>query len=119
MAFSASNPVNADSQLGPYRIIDLLDHQSDIREPARPRSLRSARGRLVFDGVSFSYPGVTRAALNGITFAVAPGQTVALVGASGAGKTTVANLLVRFLDPDEGRVTLAGRDLRPGPQLRA
>lgn len=106
-----SNTVYAASASA-ERIIDLLDYQSDIREPARPRSLRSARGRLVFDGVSFRYPGVTRAALNGITFAVAPGQTMALVGASGAGKSTLGKLLLRFNDPDTGRITLDGYDLR-------
>ncbi len=94
------------------RIIDLLDHQPDIREPARPRNLDHARGRLVFDGVSFSYPGASRPALKGITFAIAPGQTVALVGASGAGKSTLGKLLLRFHDPDAGRITLDGYDLR-------
>jgi len=106
-----SNTVYAASASA-ERIIDLLGHESDIREPAQPRNLRSARGRLVFDGVSFSYPGATRTALKGVTFAVAPGQTVALVGASGAGKSTLGKLLLRFNDPDAGRITLDGYDLR-------
>jgi ATP-binding cassette subfamily B protein len=106
-----SNTVYAASASA-ERIIDLLGHHPDVREPAQPRNLRSARGRLVFDGVSFSYPGAIRPALKGITFAVTPGQTVALVGASGAGKSTLGKLLLRFNDPDTGRITLDGYDLR-------
>jgi ABC-type multidrug transport system fused ATPase/permease subunit len=67
---------------------------------------------VAFTGVSFSYPGTSRPALKGITFAIAPGQTVALVGASGAGKSTLGKLLLRFHDPDTGRITLDGYDLR-------
>jgi ATP-binding cassette subfamily C protein CydCD len=64
-----------------------------------------------FEGVSFAYPGRTAAALDGVTFTMRPGSTVALVGASGAGKSTVANLLLRFWDPQTGRITLGGADL--------
>jgi ABC-type multidrug transport system fused ATPase/permease subunit len=97
------------------RIIDLLSQQPDIRDPAQPRSLPRARGRIVFDGVRFTYPDTTRPALKGITFAVAPGHTVALVGASGAGKSTLGKLLLRFNDPDAGRITLDGYNLRHLP----
>ncbi|NYH20917.1 ABC transporter ATP-binding protein/permease [Paraburkholderia bryophila] len=65
-----------------------------------------------FDTVSFAYPGRSAAALDEVSFAVRPGSTVALVGASGAGKSTVANLLLRFWDPQQGRITLGGVDLR-------
>ena len=65
-----------------------------------------------FDAVRFAYPGRGMAALDGVSFAVRPGSTVAVVGASGAGKSTVANLLLRFWDPDSGAVTLGGVDLR-------
>ena len=106
-----SNTVYAASASA-ERIIELLDHQPDIQEPVQPRDLNQARGRLLFDGVSFSYPGTSRPALKGITFAIAPGQTVALVGASGAGKSTLGKLLLRFHDPDTGRITLDGYDLR-------
>jgi ATP-binding cassette, subfamily B, bacterial len=65
-----------------------------------------------FDTVHFAYPGRTVPALDSVAFDVRPGMTVALVGASGAGKSTVANLLLRFWDPQQGRITLGGVDLR-------
>ncbi len=65
-----------------------------------------------FDDVRFAYPGRAAAALNGVSFTVQPGSTVAVVGSSGAGKSTVANLLLRFWDPDSGTVSLGGVDLR-------
>jgi ATP-binding cassette subfamily B protein len=77
-------------------------------EPAAPRGGSS----LEFHRVHFTYAGSARAALSDISFKVAAGSTVGLVGASGAGKTTVANLLLRFWDPEEGTVRLDGIDLR-------
>ena len=64
-----------------------------------------------FEAVNFAYPGRTSPALTDISFAIRPGSTVALVGASGAGKSTIANLLLRFWDPQSGRITLGGTDL--------
>ena len=63
---------------------------------------------LALEGVDFSYPGQARRALSGVSFEIPTGQTVALVGTSGAGKTTTAQLLMRFWDPDGGRITLNG-----------
>jgi ATP-binding cassette subfamily C protein CydCD len=71
-----------------------------------------ANPQMQFDRVSFAYPGRNIPALDRVSFAVRPGSTVALVGASGAGKSTVANLLLRFWDPQEGAITLGGVDLR-------
>jgi subfamily B ATP-binding cassette protein MsbA len=69
-------------------------------------------GAVELEDVWFTYPGADEPALRGLSLRVAPGQTVALVGSSGAGKSTVARLLARFGDPQEGRVTIGGRDLR-------
>jgi ATP-binding cassette subfamily C protein CydCD len=71
-----------------------------------------ANPEVRFEGVRFTYPGRAAPALDGVDFAMRPGSTVALVGASGAGKSTVANLLLRFWDPQEGRITFGGADLR-------
>jgi ATP-binding cassette subfamily B protein/subfamily B ATP-binding cassette protein MsbA len=69
-------------------------------------------GNIAFESVSFTYPGTHTPALCDITLSIAAGQTVALVGPSGAGKTTLCNLVARFYDPAQGRVALDGRDLR-------
>jgi ABC-type multidrug transport system fused ATPase/permease subunit len=74
--------------------------------------LGRARGAIDFDSVSFAYDPDERPAVNELSFAVEPGQTLALVGASGAGKSTIAKLLLRFYDPFEGTIRLDGYDLR-------
>ena len=95
------------------RLMELLATVPEITAPASPRPLPAPRGEVTFDGVSFRYP--TRPdsrALDGFTLAVRPGETVALVGPSGAGKTTVFQLLLRFYDPEAGSVRFDGVDLR-------
>jgi ATP-binding cassette subfamily B protein len=96
------------------RISELLDEQPDIAAPPSPEPLpRPPQGRLALEGVSFSYP--TRPdspALSGISFSVRAGETVAIVGPSGAGKTTVFALVQRFFDPQTGRVIVDGTDVR-------
>ncbi|MBA4863628.1 ABC transporter ATP-binding protein [Streptomyces sp. PSKA54] len=94
------------------RIIELLDQRPQVTEADHARRIGHARGDVEFDGVSFRYPGTSRWALSGVSFHVAPGGTLALVGASGAGKSTVAKLQLRFYDPDKGAVRLDGVDLR-------
>ena len=89
----------------------LMDTEPEIREPAQPKPLERARGRLAFDSVDFAYEG-RRDTLRGISFAAEPGQTVAIVGPTGTGKTTLISLLPRFYDPTGGRILLDGIDLR-------
>ncbi|MBN8726089.1 MAG: ATP-binding cassette domain-containing protein [Xanthomonadales bacterium] len=96
------------------RIGELLDTRAEIcsPQPAVPLAA-SARGEIRFDAVTFHYPSrPDRAALEDFTLEVAPGETVALVGPSGAGKSTVFQLLLRFHDPQRGRITLDGTDIR-------
>ena len=96
------------------RIADLLAEHSLITAPANPRPLpQPARGRVTFDRVVFHYPArPDTASLEAFSLDVAPGETVALVGPSGAGKTTVLQLLLRFYDPQSGAIRLDGVDLR-------
>jgi subfamily B ATP-binding cassette protein MsbA len=95
------------------RVFEILDTEPAIRNPADPVPLPRVVGRVAFEGVTFRYPlSEGRAALNDIDLAVEPGQMVALVGPSGSGKSTVFSMLLRFYDPDVGRVTVDGHDLR-------
>ncbi|HJW06819.1 MAG TPA: ATP-binding cassette domain-containing protein, partial [Rhodanobacter sp.] len=93
---------------------ELLGERAAIVDPPQPQALpQPMRGELRFDGVSFHYPTRPDApALHDFTLTVRPGETVALVGPSGAGKSTVFALLLRFYDPQSGRITLDGIDLR-------
>jgi len=96
------------------RLVELLTAEDAVADPAQAVALPArARGEIVFEDVAFSYParpGVS--ALDGVTLHVAPGETVALVGPSGAGKTTVIQLLLRFYDPQSGAIRIDGTDLR-------
>ncbi|SHM77300.1 ABC-type multidrug transport system, ATPase and permease component [Streptomyces yunnanensis] len=94
------------------RIIELLDQRPQVVQAAASPKLGRSRGEIELDDVSFRYPGAARPALSGVSFCVAPGETLALVGASGAGKSTVAKLLLRCYDPDHGPIRLDGHDLR-------
>jgi len=97
------------------KIFQLLDVQPDIEDRPDALELGRIRGEIEFEGVSFAYRqrGAGEVlALNGIDLHVPPGQTVALVGATGAGKSTMAKLVARFYDPTAGRVLVDGHDLR-------
>ncbi|MGZ5312846.1 MAG: ABC transporter ATP-binding protein [Solirubrobacterales bacterium] len=94
------------------RIIEFLDMEPAVVERPDPMALGRARGVVELEAVSFGYPGADRDAINTVSLAVEPGETMALVGASGAGKSTIAKLLLRFYDPQRGQVLLDGHDLR-------
>ncbi|MFL5869175.1 MAG: ABC transporter ATP-binding protein, partial [Thermoleophilaceae bacterium] len=94
------------------KIFDLLDEQPEIVDRPEARPLETVRGELRFEDVSLSYDGGKSFALSDLSLDVPPGQTVALVGATGAGKSTFAKLVARFYDPTSGRVLLDGVDLR-------
>ncbi|MBX0305116.1 ABC transporter ATP-binding protein [Haloarcula salinisoli] len=112
------------------RICGLMDVPVDITEPAEPAALGDVDGRVAFDDVSFGYddsgvgatpeestgerrdPGDAQTVLDGVDFTAEPGDTVALVGATGAGKSTVAKLLLRLYDVDSGTISLDGHDVR-------
>jgi thiol reductant ABC exporter CydC subunit len=94
------------------RLLDITVRQPVVREPARPAPAPRWPFTVVLEGVCARYPGQPRRVLERRSLRLEPGERIALVGPSGAGKTTVVNLLLRFLDPEAGRVTIAGRDLR-------
>ncbi len=95
------------------RIVELLQVTADVKAPPNPQVLpQPPRGEVAFEHVKFNYPSrPDELALDDFSFQVQPGQTVALVGPSGAGKTTVFQLLLRFYDPSAGRVLLDGVDI--------
>ncbi len=94
------------------RILEVLEAEPRLREPRHPVELeRPLRGDVRLDAVRFGHDG-DRAVLDGLDLHVAPGESLALVGATGSGKSTVAGLLARLYDPEDGRVLLDGHDLR-------
>jgi ATP-binding cassette subfamily B protein len=94
------------------KIFDLIDEEPEVLDRPDARELDSVRGELRFEDVSFSYDDGKSFALRDLYLTVPPGQTVALVGATGAGKSTFAKLVARFYDPTSGRILLDGVDLR-------
>ncbi|HZN12469.1 MAG TPA: ABC transporter ATP-binding protein [Blastocatellia bacterium] len=105
------------SLISAERALAVLDVVPDIADRPGARDLGPARGEVAFEGVSFDYQS-DHPVLRGVDLEARPGQVVAIVGPTGAGKTTLASLLVRFYDPGAGRVTLDGHDLR-GVTLRS
>jgi ATP-binding cassette subfamily B protein len=96
------------------RIFEYLDLPVDIDEPANPVAVDAARmpGHVVFENVTFSYPGSPTAAVNGVDLDVPAGSTLALVGETGSGKSTLASLVARLYDTEAGRITIDGVDVR-------
>jgi ATP-binding cassette subfamily B protein len=95
------------------RVWELFETRAEILDQPNAKPFPNARGEIVFDRVSFSYGG--GAVLNDLSFRVAPGTICAILGPSGVGKSTLADLLVRFYDPNAGSIRIDGRDLRSLP----
>jgi ATP-binding cassette subfamily B protein len=93
------------------RVFEVLDAETEVEEKPDAVNLDGAKGAVAFENVTFCYD-VQQCALEAVSFDVKPGQVVALVGASGSGKSTVANLIPRFYDVTSGRITLDGKDIR-------
>ena len=94
------------------RIFEILDTKSDIMEKPNAITLPHVKGQVKFENVTFRYFSGGEPVLNKVSFEAKPGETIALLGATGSGKTTIINLLPRFYDPSEGRITIDGNDLR-------
>jgi ATP-binding cassette, subfamily B, multidrug efflux pump len=93
------------------RINEVLDTVSEIRDPDQPASPGATRGFIEFRNVTFSHPGAEQPALRGISFKAAPGEVTAIIGGTGAGKSTPVNLIPRFYDLDSGSILVDGLDI--------
>ncbi|MFD5265180.1 ABC transporter ATP-binding protein [Streptomyces sp. NPDC058335] len=100
---------------GAQRLNEILDAEPSVKDPAAPVRAWPVQGWVGFHGVSFRYPGATRASLDEVTFTASPGELVLITGASGAGKSTLSTLLTRFYDPSAGVITLDGVPLPDVP----
>lgn len=95
------------------RIMDVLDARTGIKDPVHaPKDQKVTRGELRFDKVRFAYPGTEEEVLKGVDFHIQPGQMLALVGDTGAGKSTIVHLMSRFYDVTSGRVEIDGEDVK-------
>lgn len=95
------------------RVEEVLSSQTIIHDPENAKAFTGEKkGLLVFDHVSFRYPGADENVLEGITFTAKPGETTAIIGSTGSGKSTLVNLIPRFYDVSEGSITLDGVDIR-------
>jgi ATP-binding cassette subfamily B protein/subfamily B ATP-binding cassette protein MsbA len=101
----------SSSRAGLDRVFSVLDVQADIQDSPGAKPLAAVQGEIRLEDVSFGYDP-KRPVLSGVSLRIAPGEHVAVVGRTGAGKSTLASLILRFFDPQRGRVSIDGRDLR-------
>ena len=95
-----------------HELVELFEAQPTIKQPARPKWPTEPKGRIEVKDLSFTYPQAKKPALSGINLTIEPGMTVALVGESGGGKSTLAKLIIHQYDPDKGQILVDGVDLR-------
>ena len=100
------------SSVSAKRIFDVLETQPSIKDPASPVHLPSENAPVTFDHVSFRYPGAEEDVLHDISFTASPGETVAFIGSTGSGKSTLINLIPRFFDVSEGSIRFGETDIR-------
>lgn len=100
------------AQASAQRINEVLDTTTDIQDPATPKTIAKKRGEVVFDNVSFAYPGAEEPVLCDIDFSARPGEQVAIIGSTGSGKSTLVNLLPRLFDVTQGRILIDDTDIR-------
>jgi ATP-binding cassette subfamily B protein len=110
LGFIITQMAQASASAG--RIFEILDAQSEVTDGPDAVPLPTIEGRVQFEHVTFRYFGGETPVLSDVSFDIQPGQTVALLGMTGSGKSTVINLIPRFYDPTEGRVTIDGHDIR-------
>ncbi|WP_066304814.1 ABC transporter ATP-binding protein [Bacillus sp. FJAT-29814] len=100
------------AQVSATRINEVFATTADIVDPDKPKAGNGNRGHVVFENVSFSYPGAEMPAISNISFKMNPGETTAIIGGTGSGKSTLINLIPRFYDVGSGRVLVDGIDVR-------
>ena len=95
------------------RVDEVLKSETKIHDPKEPKTLpKNGKGEVAFEHVSFHYPGAEEDVLHDITFTAKPGETTAFIGSTGCGKSTLVNLIPRFYDVTEGKITIDGQDVR-------
>lgn len=94
------------------RVDEVLTSTTLINDPKQPKHLKEGKGMVEFNHVSFRYPGAEEDVLNDISFTAKPGETTAIIGSTGSGKSTMVNLIPRFYDVTEGKITIDGEDIR-------